>query len=416
MTTIVERDSTIATRITASVGLGEVVESIDLLKTQLDNRPQEFAVILGPSVPLGAAVALADTMRVMRPTLGVILVRDAIDTSVLAEALRSGMREVVPLEDLAGIGLAVQRARSLHEALTNAMPGPASPVDNGKVITVFSAKGGVGKTTIATNLAVALADGGAEVCIVDLDLSFGDVAIALQIFPTRTIADTVAMQANLDSQGLDHLLTNYREGVYALAAPVGPDAKDAISAQLVGEILRLLRERFAYIVVDTPPAFDDQVLTAFDESDLIVLIATPDIPALKNLKIACETINLLNIPREKLRVVLNRADSRVGVSPDEVAASLQMAITTSIPSSRDVPGSVNRGELLFLSDARHPVSQSIRGMAKEAIQSLSSPVPALPDAPATNNSGTSNGKAVGATGRGGTRRHKAGLFSRKSRA
>ena len=319
-----------------------------------------------------------DAMRVARPALGVILVREAVDTAVLAEALRSGMREVVPLDDLSGIGVAVKRTRSLAEALNSATVDPSQPAI-GKVITVFSAKGGVGKTTISTNLAVALAEGGArEVCIVDLDLSFGDVAIALQIFPTRTIADTVAMQAHLDSDGLDPLLTSYRDGVYALAAPVQPDAKDSISAQLVGKILQVLRERFAYVVVDTPPAFDDQVLQAFDESDLIVLVATPDIPALKNLKIACETISLLNIPRESLRVVLNRADSRVGVSPDEVAASLQMQIATSIPSSRDVPASINRGELLFLSDPRHPVSQDIGALAGVADAGSASPGASTP--------------------------------------
>ncbi len=299
--------------------------------------------------------------------------------------------------------------QGLADALTSAAPSHESTPE-GKVITVFSAKGGVGKTTITTNLAVALADGGArEVCIVDLDLSFGDVAIALQIFPTHTIAETVPMQGHLDSEGLDPLLTSYRDGVYALAAPVQPDAKDTISAQLVGKILQILRERFAYVIVDTPPAFDDQVLQAFDESDLIVLVATPDIPALKNLKIACEMISLLNIPRERLRVVLNRADSRVGVSPDEVAASLQMKITSAVPSSRDVPASINRGELLYLSDPRHPVSQGIGTLAKvasAALYPLGEPVAVVATkAPAVPSPSPA----------GGARRRKTGLFARKGR-
>jgi len=369
MTTIIERDAAVAQRFTEAAG-AEVVDSVEQLKLHLDNRPHEFALILGPSVPLAAAVSLADTLRVTRPTVSVILVRTTIDTAVLAEALRSGMREVVPLDDVSGIGLAVQRARGLHEALVSKMPGQGSAERAGKVVTVFSAKGGVGKTTISTNLAVGLAAGGRhEVCIVDLDLAFGDVAIALQIFPSRTIADTIPMQAHLDIEGLESLLTTYRNGVFALAAPVQPDAKDAITPQLVRDILNLLRERFAYVVIDTPPAFDDHVLQTFDESDLIVLVATPDIPALKNLKIACETIHLLNIPKDRLHVVLNRADARVGISPEEVAASLNMSISTSIPSSRDVPASVNRGELLFLSDPRHAVSQGIAHLAADVVAS-----------------------------------------------
>ncbi len=413
MTTIVERDAEVASRFKAAIGDAEVVESIDFVKTHLDNRPEEYAVILGPSVPLAAAVALADTLRVTRTTLGVILVRGTVDTTVLAEALRSGMREVVPIDDPAGLVLAVQRARSLYEALSTAMPSNG-PEATGKIITVFSAKGGVGKTTISTNLAIALAEGGAhEVCIVDLDLSFGDVAIALQIFPTRTIADSVQMQAHLDTEGLESLLTPYRDGVYALAAPVQPDAKDLIGAQLVVQILKLLRQRFAYVVVDTPPAFDDQVLQAFDESDLIVLVATPDIPALKNLKIACETISLLNIPREDLRVVLNRADARVGVSPDEVAASLQMQISTSIPSSRDVPASVNRGELIYLSDPRHPVSQGIGHLARDAAKSTNPPPGgADEEAGKAGKTGKSSGQAQAAAG---GRRRKSGMFARKGR-
>lgn len=399
MALIVESDPVVAASVRRAVGEATVIDSVELLRPALDVRPAEHAVILGSGVALAAAVTLADTLRVTRPSLSVILVRERVDTTVLAEALRSGMREVVALDDLDALETAVRRAQELHDAMTTAsVDAEAGPA--GRVLTVFSAKGGVGKTTISTNLAVALADGGKhQVCVVDLDLSFGDVAIALQIFPNRTIADTVTMQESLDSEGLESLLTPYRDGVYALAAPVQPDAKDSISAVLVGQILQLLRERFAYVIIDTPPAFDDVVLQAFDDADMIVLVATPDIPALKNLKIATETINLLNIPRERLRVVLNRADARVGVSPEEVAASLQMEITSTIPSSRDVPAAVNRGELLFLSEPRHPVSQGIGMLASDAAAALR-PGPLVDDADEPRN---------------GSRRRRSGLFARKGR-
>jgi len=407
MTTIVEHDATVARRFADAAGPAEVLNSMEQVKVHLSNRPQEFVLILGPSIPLSGATALADTLRVTRPTIGVILVRAEVDTGVLAEALRSGMREVVPLDELSGLGLAVKRSRGLHDALLTAIPSQAPPEPEGRVVSVFSAKGGVGKTTMATNLAVALADDGAnEVCLVDLDLSFGDVAIALQIFPTRTIADTVPMQAHLDLEGLESLLTAYRNGVFALAAPVNPHDRDSITPRLVGDILKLLRSRFAYVVIDTPPAFDDHVLQAFDESDLIVLVATPDIPALKNLKIACETISLLNIPKEQLRVVLNRADSRVGISPEEVAASLGMSISTAVPSSRDVPAAVNRGELLFLSDPRNPVSQAVKKLATDIVN-LTKPA----DAPAMGSAGANGVAKRQAAGHSSKR--KPGLFTRK---
>jgi pilus assembly protein CpaE len=235
------------------------------------------------------------------------------------------------------------------------------------LVTVFSAKGGCGKTTLATNLATVLADNGRhDVCLVDLDLSFGDVAIALQLFPSHTIADAVTMGDRLDADAVDSLLTPHSAGLTTLVAPVEPGAT-GISAELVGHILDLLRERFEFVVVDTPPAFDDQVLAAFDRSDLIALIATLDIPALKNLKLTLETLELLNYPREKWAVVLNRADSKVGLAMNEVEKTLKVPISAQIPSSRDVPASINRGTPIVLDDAKHPVSLAIKQFAERYV-------------------------------------------------
>ncbi|MGH3497556.1 MAG: AAA family ATPase [Nocardioidaceae bacterium] len=362
MTTIIEADPTLSEVLASATGASDALTSIDEVRAHLEHHPSEYALVLGPSVNLGAAVALADTLRVTRATLSVILVRDTVDTAVLAEALRSGMREVTTTQDLSNLSQAVRRAQTLFEALS-AQNAPEGQRHVGHVITVFSAKGGVGKTTVATNLSVALAERDKKVCLIDLDLAFGDVAITLQIFPTRTIADAVPMQAQLDMQGLESLLTPFRDNMYALVAPIQPDAKDTISAALVGRIIELLKETFDYIVLDTPPAFDDQVLQAFDSSDRILLIATPDIPALKNLKITLETLTLLNYPRERTHLVLNRALPKVGVTAEEVSTSLSMPIVAMIPSSADVPASVNRGEPIVIGDPKHSASRGILALA-----------------------------------------------------
>jgi len=397
MTMIVEPDAGTMQSLASAVGAGIRLRAIEELKPHLEAHPEEYAVVIGPNVHLAAAVAFADTYRVMRPALSVILVRDNVDTSVLAEALRSGMREVAATADLATIAQAVRRAASLHEALSAARPDETEQ-KLGSVLTVFSAKGGVGKTTIATNLAVALSDRGArQVALVDLDLAFGDVAITLQIFPTRTIADAVPMQQALDIEGLTSLLTPYRESVHALVAPVQPDAKDTISSALVARILELLRERFEFVVIDTPPAFDDQVLQAFDISDQILLIATPDVPALKNLKITLEMMSLLNYPRDRCSLILNRADTKVGITADEASTTLAMAITCSIPSSRDVPASINRGEPIVATEPRHSVSAAIQSLAAFCV--------------ATRSSGDAGEEATGATE---TAKRKS-MFARKGR-
>ncbi|MDH4352823.1 MAG: P-loop NTPase [Actinomycetota bacterium] len=371
MTVIVDYDQTGAQTLQAALGTEAVVlPNVDALRRHLDTHLGEDAVVVGAHVDLESALDLAGNMRLNRPSLGVVLVRRRVDTSVLADALRAGVREVVEERDLAGLNAAVARVRELARALRDQVPGnepPEGTEGRGSLITVFSAKGGCGKTTLATNLAASLADNGRhEVCLVDLDLSFGDVAIALQIFPSHTIADAVTLGVKLDADAVDSLLTPHSPGLTTLVAPVEPGAT-GISAELVGRILDLLRERFEFVVVDTPPAFDDQVLAAFDRSDLIALIATLDIPALKNLKLTLETLALLNYPREKWAVLLNRADSKVGLALNEVEKTLKVPISAQIPSSRDVPASINRGVPIVLDDPKHPVSLAIKQFAQRSV-------------------------------------------------
>jgi pilus assembly protein CpaE len=221
---------------------------------------------------------------------------------------------------------------------------------------------------VATNLAAALADGGRrQVCLVDLDLAFGDVAIALQLFPAHTIADAVPLAGSLDAQALSSLLTPHSPGLTTLVAPVEPGHAESIPATLVTAILELLKQNFDYVVVDTPPAFDDHVLAAFDQSDMVALMATLDIPALKNLKLTLETLELLNYPRERWRIVLNRSDSKVGLALSEVEKTLKVPISLQVPSSRDVPASINRGVPIVLDDPRHPVSQAIKAFAERQV-------------------------------------------------
>jgi pilus assembly protein CpaE len=370
MPIIVEFEQSSADALHAAVGAScLVVPGLDQLRHELEERKQEYAVILGPSVDLAAAVALADTLRITRPSLGVILVRRRVDTAILAEALRAGMREVVEERDLTGVNDAVARTYALFSALTTSeSPGEEGKGVAGKLITIFSAKGGVGKTTIATNLGASIADGGKRnVCIVDLDLAFGDVSIVLQLFPVHTLIDAVQVDRALDPAVVESLLTEHSPGLKVMAAPVQPDAKERISGELIGGLLKILKQQFDIVICDCPPAFDDVVLQAFDESDLLLLVGTLDIPALKSLKISCETLGLLNHPKESWRLVLNRADVKVGLSKEEVEKTLNLPITTAIPQSNDVPASINRGTPIVLESPRHSVSQSIKSLARECL-------------------------------------------------
>ena len=383
MPTIVEPVALNAEMFSTAIGVrSKVVASLDELKRTLSEDVNEYAVILGPSVDQDAAAALADTLRVTRPATSVILIRRRVDTSVLAEALRSGMREVVEERDLAGLGEAVLRASQVWEAVH----GPAGSSQIGRQITVFSPKGGVGKTTLAVNLALSLAQDEKEVCLVDLDLGFGDVAITLQLFPARTLADAIPLEAGLGIDSLEPLLTPHRDGINTLVAPVQPDAKDSIPASLVGKVLRILKTRFDFVVVDTAPSFDEHVLQAIDETDELLLITTLDVPTLKNVKIAVETLDLLNFPRAQRHLILNRADDKVGLSADKVESTLGMPISASIPTSPQVASSTNSGEPIFVALPRHAVSKAIAALAGD--------LQTIPELPELEESGERPGHAA----------------------
>lgn len=353
-----------------------IVSSLDELKRRLKDEAEEFAIVLGPGVDLEAAAALADMLRVTRPATSVILIRRRVDTSVLAEALRSGMREVVEERDLTGLGAAVGRAQQVWQALN----GPISHggTSHGQLLTVFSPKGGVGKTTLAVNLAIALSDkGNKRVCVVDLDLGFGDIAITLQLIPARTMADAVNFESGLDFSVLEPLLTPHSTGISALVAPVQPDARDSIPASLVGRVLAMLKENFDYVVVDTAPTFDEFVLQAFDETDILLLVTTLDVPTLKNVKIAVETLDLLNFPKPRRRLVLNRADDKVGLTSDEVEGTLGMKIDAAIPTSSQVASATNSGQPITSAIPKHPVSVAVTTLA-ESLR-----MPSVPDGEST---------------------------------
>ncbi len=398
MTLIVDHDAAAAETLRSALGPdSRLVTSLDALQRELDADPAADLVVIGPTIDQDSALALAERMRVARPWFGVVLVRRRIDTSLLAESLRAGVREVVEERDLAGLNAAVARSRDLTRALRDQAGAPAPEDDkegSGVLVTVFSAKGGCGKTTLATNLAAALADHGRrEVCLVDLDLAFGDVAIALQLFPAHTIADAVPLADSLDGPALQALLTPHSPGLTTLVAPMEPEGGSTVTAALVTKVLHLLKQQFDYVIVDTPPAFDDQVLAAFDQSDLVALMATLDIPALKNLKLTLETLDLLNYPRERWRVVLNRADSKVGLTLAEVEKTIKSPIAAQIPSSRDVPATINRGVPIVLDDAKHPVSLAIKQFAEKQIATQTRPDASIPTELRTDRRGFMRRKA-----------------------
>jgi pilus assembly protein CpaE len=369
MTLLIEPDAELAETLVFTMGSQvTVLDATHEVARRVEQDASEVLVVLGPGVDQSLAFGLAEDLRVTRPHVGVVLLRRRVDIAVMGQALRSGIREVVDPDDLAALGAACNRSLEISRRLASAAGLATDAGPEGRVVTVFSAKGGCGKTTIATNLAAVLASGGrARVCLVDLDLAFGDVAIALQLVPARTITDSSAMVGTMDEQGVRSLITPHSPGLDTVLAPTEPGQSERVDVKVVGELVRVLRRMYDFIVIDTPPAFSEHVLAAFDASDCYVLLATLDIPALKNLRLTLEMLELLGYPQSSWLVALNRSDSKVGLGVDEVERTLRVPIAAQIPSSRAVPASINRGVPLVLDEPAHPVSGAIRQLASTVV-------------------------------------------------
>lgn len=354
-----------------ALGAGtRTVTELSAVDEVLARYPSESLVVLGPAVPLRQATDFAAAYRLRRPTLGVVLLRHEPGIEDYTQALRAGIREVVEAADAVALSEACARSRALS-ASVNVVTGEPS---SGKVIAVFATKGGCGKTTLATNLAVTLHAGGARrVCLVDLDLAFGDVAISLRLDPKRTLIDAVGMGEGPDETGVAGLLTRFRPGLDCVLAPVEPGDAERVPATLVAELLTVLRGMFDHVVVDTPPQFNEHVLKALDTADHHVLLTTPDMPTLKNLRLTIEMLDLLSYPRDARSIVLNREDPRTGMTAEDVEHVLKTPVVARIPASLEVTAATNRGVPITIEQPRHRVSTAIREFGDRHLAGVRTP-------------------------------------------
>lgn len=341
-----------------------MVDTIQGLTAALDEDPAEDLVIVGADTPMSAAIEVAERYRVDRASLGVILLRRRMELQVMGEAIRAGIREVVPVDDAEALLQACTRSLAVSRQLRH-VGAHAGDTQRGRVILVVGAKGGCGKTVLATNLASALAaaDVG-RVCLIDLNLEFGDVAIAMQVAPGRTISDALGMKGGLDRDGVRSLVVPAGERLDLLLAPRQPADAEYVSVGLVDEIVTLLAEIYDYVVIDSAPALDDVVLKCFDLADSYVLLTTLDILALKNVKQTLDTLDALGYPRSRWHVALNRCDSHVGLSAGDVESVIGMPVTVRLPSTKDVPASLNRGTPLVRLSPRHAFSRQVAALAQ----------------------------------------------------
>jgi pilus assembly protein CpaE len=323
-------------------------------------------VCLGEGVPPEYMLALAEAFDRLHPEVPVLML--ARPTQKLVErALRAGVREILP----AGAGtdvLAASVARALDAAArrrANLAGDTGVQPAQGRVVSVISPKGGSGKTMLATNLAVGLAASRPrKVAAVDLDAQFGDLASALALDPQHGLGDAAASEVPLDSTMMKVFLTPHASGLYALCGPDSPAQGDEVTYEHAGRVLQLLGEAFAFVIVDTAAGLDENTLVAIERSTDLLMVCTMDVSSVRGLRKEVDALDRLGMTTQQRHFVLNRFDARVGLEVADVEAAVGMKAAVTVPSSRLVPISMNRGAPVLDAEPRTPVAGALRRMVE----------------------------------------------------
>jgi pilus assembly protein CpaE len=325
---------------------------------QLDERDVEV-IVLGPTLLQSEALDTARKLHEQHPRATLVLCATETGPSLYREAMRAGVSDVLPWDAPTDeVRDVFERARAEASRLRAAEAEEAAP-RVGTTLSTFSTKGGCGKSFLATNLAVMLAQRfPGDVVLVDLDLQAGDVAIMLQLLPEHGLREVAELGEDLDDEALEGFLTPAGD-LKVLAAPSHPVHAEEVTADVVVRVLEKLRRMYRWIVIDGPPSFTDQMLAAIEFIDTVVVVSSLDVPSIKNLRLSIDTLRELGVPRDRLKLVLNRANSKVGLTVREVEKSLGTRIDVTIPSSREVPYAVNQGVAIVAARPRTPVSKAL---------------------------------------------------------
>ncbi len=333
---------------------------------ELASRDAATVIVVGPSVPLEDASFLAGWATRSDRAVAAVAVLPSVDTEIMRRAMRAGFQDVLSAtaQTWAEVASAVLEAHRSVLVRRSGANDPSCNVKRGRVVAVMGTKGGVGKSVIATNLAAALASEGQSVVLVDLDLASGDDGIMMKLEPARTIRDAVAASDRLDVELLEGFLTPHSSGVRVLLAPARPEDAETVTASRVARILELLRETADLIVVDTPSAWDEATLAAADASDSILAVTGMELTSIKDTSVMLSRLAQLGRGNGTVKVVLNRADSKVLIEEKDVERALGRSIVSRVPSDRLVPRSVNKGTPLVMDAPRSGVAKAVIDLAR----------------------------------------------------
>jgi pilus assembly protein CpaE len=319
------------------------------------------------------------------PGKPVIVVCGASPNGFITRLIEAGADDIVrlpqnadpaALEDVGEqIAFALQKAAARKDGAA-----AARAATDGCLICVLGPKGGIGKTLTASNLAVSFVEEGHTAAVVDLDLQFGDVGLALGLTPHKTIYDLARSSGSMDEDKVEAFMAVHDSGLRALLAPTRPDQASIVTPEFLTSVYTTLRGAYDYVVVDTPPGFTPEVIASIDSASEVCMVGMLDSLSLKNTKLGLETLELMGYPSERVRLVLNRADSRVGITRDDAAAIIGRPPDVLVPSSRDIARSINESVPIAMAQPRSEAGRAFHSLAALYIRTKSENDPA----PASN--------------------------------
>jgi len=350
----------------------------EAIQLSLDLNPD--VVLMDINMPDMDGISATEAIRAKQPAVQVIILSVQGDQNYMRRAMLAGARDFLtkpPMGDelisairRAGAMAQTERSKSVQIPIAPisgnvpAMMGYGTP--KGKIVTMYSPKGGTGCTTLAVNLAITLNNEDTRVALVDGNLQFGDVAVFLNEQGKNTIIDLAPRAEELDPEIVeDVMLKHAASGLHVLAAPSRPEYAERVSSSQFGRVLEYLRQMYAYVIVDTATLLTDATLAAIDVSDLIVLVTTQDIPSIKNCRLFLDLSQTLGIERDRILFVMNRYDKRINITPDRVADNLKQEVVSIIPlDEATATKAVNRGIPFVLESKNQPAARGVFSLAE----------------------------------------------------
>jgi pilus assembly protein CpaE len=348
---------------------------------QISQELNPDVILMDINMPDMDGISATEAIRAKQPAVQVVILSVQSDQNYMRRAMLAGARDFLtkpPMGDelisaIRRAGAMAQAERSKNIAV-QALPASGNAgilsvgygAPKGKVITVYSPKGGTGCTTVAVNLALTLHNEDTRVALVDGNLQFGDVAVFMNEQGKNTIMDLAPRAEELDPEIVEEVMLKHAaSGIHILAAPSRPEYAEKVSSGQFTRVLEYLSQIYAYVVVDTSSHLTDATLAAIDVSDLIVLVTTQDIPSIKNCRLFLDLLQTMGVDRQRILFAMNKYDKRISITPERVAENLKQEVSSVVPlDEATVMKAVNRGIPFVLESKNQPASRGIFSLAE----------------------------------------------------